>query len=66
MNSKNRIASSYDLVDFHAANAYRSANTYSNESPTYNGPNITHERIFITNWDTVISNSIVPRLRSSA
>ncbi len=63
LNSKNRIASSYDLVDFHANDAYRSANTYSNESPSYNGPNITHERIFITNWDTVISNSIVNNAR---
>ncbi len=63
LNSKNRIASSYDLVDFHADNAYRSLSSYSNESPTYNGPNITHERIFITNWDSVIANSIINNAR---
>jgi hypothetical protein len=63
LNARNRIATSYDLVDFQAANAYRSNNSYSNESPTYNGPNITHERIFITNWDSIITNSIVNNLR---
>ena len=63
LNDKNHIASSFDLVDFHAANAYRALNTYSNESPTYNGPNVTHERIFITNWDSTISNTIVNNLR---
>ena len=63
MNAKNRIASSFDLVDFHAANAYRTANTYSNYSPTDNGPGVTHERIFITNWDSIISSSIINNLR---
>jgi hypothetical protein len=63
LNTRNRISSSYDLVDFQAANAYRSFNTYQNESPLYNGPNITHERIFVTNWDSVISNSTVNNLR---
>ncbi len=63
VNSKNRIASSYDLVDFHADNAYRSLNSYSNESASYNGPNITHERIFITNWDSVITNAIINNAR---
>jgi hypothetical protein len=63
MNAKNRIASSYDLVDFHADNAYRNLNSYSNESPLYNGPNITHERIFITNWDSIITNAIINSAR---
>ena len=63
MNARNRIASSYDLVDFHADNAYRNLNTYSNESPLYNGPNITHERIFITNWDSIITNAIINSAR---
>ncbi len=63
VNAKNRIASSYDLVDFHAADAYRSANTYSDESSSYNGPNVTHERIFITNWDSIITNSIINNAR---
>ena len=63
LNAKNRISSSYDLVDFAAQNAYRTASTYSNESPTYNGPNITHERIFITNWDSIITNSMINNLR---
>jgi len=61
--ARNRVSASYDLVNFQAPNAYRSANTYSNESPTYNGPNITHERIFIANWDSIVTNSIINNLR---
>jgi hypothetical protein len=63
LNSRNHIASSYDLVDFQAANAYRALSSYSNESQTYNGPNVTHERIFITNWDSIITNSMINNLR---
>jgi Carboxypeptidase regulatory-like domain/TonB dependent receptor len=63
LNSKNRIASSFDLVDFHAANAYRTGNTYSNYSPTDNGAAVTHERIFITNWDSIITSSIINNAR---
>ncbi len=63
LNAKNRISSSFDLVDFHAPNAYRGLNTYSNESPLYNGPNVTHERIFVTNWDSIITNSMLNNLR---
>ena len=32
-------------------------------SVTYNGPNVTQERIFITNWDSTITNSMVNNVR---
>ena len=55
LNAKNHISSSFNLLDFHSPNSYRGNPTYSNESVTYNGPNVTHERIFITNWDSTIT-----------
>lgn len=63
LNDKNHISSSFDLVDFHAPNSYQGNNSYSNSSPTANGPNVTHERIFITNWDSIITNTIINNLR---
>ncbi len=62
-NAKNHISTSFDLVDFEAPNAYISSNTVSNSSVTTNGLNVTHERIFITNWDSTISSNIVNNLR---
>jgi hypothetical protein len=62
-NAKNHISSSFDLVDFQAPNSYNSSNTVSNSSVTTNGLNVTHERVFITNWDSTISSNIVNNLR---
>jgi Carboxypeptidase regulatory-like domain/TonB dependent receptor len=63
LNDKNRISSSFDLLDFKSPNSYRGNPTYSNESISYNGPNVTQERIFITNWDSIISNTTVNNVR---
>jgi hypothetical protein len=63
VNDKNRISSSFNLLDFHSPNSYRGNPTYSNESVSYNGPNVTQERIFITNWDSTINNSTVNNAR---
>ncbi|HLX42779.1 MAG TPA: TonB-dependent receptor [Bryobacteraceae bacterium] len=63
LNAKNHIASSFNLLDFHAPNSYQGATSYSNSSVSANGPNVTHERIFITNWDSTITNAIVNNVR---
>jgi hypothetical protein len=63
LNAKNRISSSLNVLDFHSPNSYRANPTYSNESVSYSGPNVTHERIFITNWDSAISSSLVNNAR---
>jgi hypothetical protein len=63
LNSRNRISSSLNVLDFHAPNSYTTSTTASNSSPTTNGPNVTHERIFIANWDSAITNSIVNNMR---
>ncbi|MBV8847750.1 MAG: TonB-dependent receptor [Bryobacterales bacterium] len=63
LNSKNRISSSFNLLDFKSPNSYRGNPTYSNESVSYNGPNWTQERIFITNWDSTITSSTINNVR---
>lgn len=63
LNARNHISSSFNLVDFHSPNSYRANPTYSNESASYNGPNVTHERIFITNWDSAINGSTINNVR---
>ncbi|HLH42472.1 MAG TPA: TonB-dependent receptor, partial [Bryobacteraceae bacterium] len=63
LNSRNHIGSSLNLLDFKAPNSYQPNVSYSNSSPTANGLNVTHERIFIANWDSTISNSMVNNLR---
>ena len=63
LNDKNHISSSFDLLDFKSPNSYRANPSYSNESVSYNGPNVTQERIFIANWDSTITNSTVNNVR---
>jgi hypothetical protein len=63
LNSRNHISSSFDILDFKSPNSYRANPSYSNESVSYNGPNVTHERIFITNWDSTITNTMVNNFR---
>ena len=63
LNAKNHLSSSFNLVDFHSPNSYRGNPTYSNESVSYNGPNVTRERIFIANWDSAINASTINNLR---
>jgi hypothetical protein len=63
LNDRNHLSTSFNLVDFHAPNSYQPNPSYSNSSLTTNGANVTHERIFIANWDSTISNSIVNNLR---
>jgi Carboxypeptidase regulatory-like domain/TonB dependent receptor len=62
-NSKNHLGASFDLDDFHAPNSYTSSTTASNSSLTANGTNVIHERIFVANWDSTISSSMVNTLR---
>ena len=63
INSKNRIALSYDSLNFHAPNSYRTATTQTNDSPSGNGTADTKERIFVANWDSTLSSSLTNNLR---
>jgi hypothetical protein len=63
LNSKNHISASIDIVDFHAPNSYNSSTTASNTSITQNGTNNIHERIFVANWDTTITPTMINNVR---
>ena len=63
LNNRNHLSASFNLVDFHAPYSYQPNPSYSDSSPTANGPNVTHERIFVANWDSTISSSMVNNLR---
>ncbi len=63
LNSSNHISSSFNLVDFKAPNSYNPSPSVSNNSVSANGLNVTHERIFVTNWDSTLSNSTVNNMR---
>jgi Carboxypeptidase regulatory-like domain/TonB dependent receptor len=62
-NAANHISSSFDFVDFHAPNAYNTATSSNNGSVTQNGPAVTHERYFVTNWDSTIRPTVVNNFR---
>ncbi len=63
LNASNHISSSFDFVDFHAPNAYNTATTSNNNSVTANGPAVTHERYFVTNWDSTLKPTLVNNFR---
>jgi hypothetical protein len=59
----NHLSTSFDLMDYHAPNAYSPNPSYNNLSVTANGTNVTHERIFVANWDSAIRSTVVNNLR---
>ncbi len=63
LNSKNHLSMSYDHMNNSAPNAYSNNPSYNNDSIQTNGSYQYHERIFIANLDTVLSNTIVNNLR---
>jgi Carboxypeptidase regulatory-like domain/TonB dependent receptor len=63
VNASNHISSSFDFVDFHSPNAYNTSASVANNSVTANGPAITHERFFVTNWDSTPKPTLVNNFR---
>ena len=63
LNSKNHLSGAFDWNNFHAPNDYNPATTVNNNSVTNNAILVTHTRIFVANWDTTISNSMVNNFR---
>ena len=59
----NHISAAFDLMDYHAPNAYSPNPSYNNLSVTANGTNVTHERIFVANWDSALKANLVNNLR---
>src|SRR5581483_6647299 len=62
-NSSNHVSASFDFMNYRAPNAYSTAPSYSNSSLSTNGSYVFHERIFVANWDSTLSNSTVNNLR---
>ncbi len=63
VNSRNHVSSSFDFMNYEAPNSYQTAPTNNNLSLGTNGSYVFHERIFVTNWDSILSNSIVNNMR---
>ncbi len=63
LNAKNHISSSFDWDNFKAPNYYNTAITSANSSVTQNGTNVTRERIFVANWDSAITSSLLNVVR---
>jgi hypothetical protein len=59
----NRVSASFNLDDFKSPNSYNTATTSNNNSNTANGTAVTHERIFVANWDSTISPTMINSFR---
>jgi hypothetical protein len=63
LNARNHVNSSINIDDFKAPNSYNSSTTSTNSSLSMNGLNVTHERIFVANWDSTITNTMINNFR---
>ncbi len=63
INQRNHLGTSFDFMNYRAPNAYSTAPSYNNSSLSTNGSYVFHERIFVANLDSSISNSMVNNLR---
>jgi len=63
LNARNHINASFNFDNFKAPNSYTSSTTASNSSLTQNGTNVTHERIFVANWDSTITTTMINNVR---
>lgn len=63
INQKNYLSTSFDWMDYAAPNAYSTSPSYNNDSIQTNGSYAYHERIFVANLDTMLTNSMVNNLR---
>jgi len=60
---RNHVAASFDFMNYRAPNAYSTAPSYNNSSLSTNGSYVFHERIFVANWDSTITPTMVNNAR---
>jgi hypothetical protein len=60
---RNHLGTSFDFMNYRAPNAYSTAPSYNNSSLQTNGSYVFHERIFVANLDSSISNAMVNNVR---
>jgi outer membrane receptor protein involved in Fe transport len=63
LNSANHVSAVFNFQNWSEPYGYNTAPTVSNGGATQNGPGGTHERFFIANWTTNISNNKVNEVR---
>ena len=59
----NHVSASLNGLNFKAPNSYRTAATQNNEGPSANGTAVTRERIFVVNWDSVVTPNLTNNFR---
>jgi hypothetical protein len=60
---RNHLGTSFDFMNYRAPNAYSTAPSINNSSIQANGSYVYHERIFVANLDSSITNTMVNNLR---
>jgi Carboxypeptidase regulatory-like domain/TonB dependent receptor len=63
LNAHNHVSTSFNLDNFKSPNSYNTAITAANNSVTANGTAVTRERIFVANWDSTLTSSIINNAR---
>jgi len=63
VNSRNHLNASFNFDNFKSPNSYNTSATNANHSVTETGPSVTHERIFVANWDSTISPTTINNFR---
>jgi hypothetical protein len=64
VNSKNDAFADFNFADFDSTNGYSANPTYSNSSPTTNGPTSYHERFLVGGLTTAISDKSVNQIHA--
>ena len=63
LTNRNHVSASFDFMNYRAPNAYTTSPTANNSSLSTNGSYIFLERIFVANWDSTISPTVVNNVR---
>jgi hypothetical protein len=59
LNSRNDVFADFNFADFDSTNGYSTANTFTNSSPTTNGPTSYHERFLVGGLTTQVGKASV-------
>ncbi|MCU1322069.1 MAG: hypothetical protein JWM43_1718 [Acidobacteriaceae bacterium] len=63
LNGNNHLSAEFNFQNYNQPNGYTTSATNNNSSPTTNGRADFHERIFVANWESVVSSRSVNSAR---
>ncbi|CAN5516206.1 hypothetical protein BH10ACI4_BH10ACI4_01190 [soil metagenome] len=63
LNGNNHLSAEFNFQNYNQPNGYTTSATANNSSPTTNGRADFHERIFVANWESVVSSRSVNSAR---